>query len=462
MTQDMEPPVAPARDGADPYAWMRYTGDPAMLAYLAAERAYYDQETAHTVRLRDELAAEMSARLAPADESAGWELGGWYYFTRTLPGLNYEQFCRRPVAGPVASRAEQVLLDENLLAGEGDYVALGVREVSPDGKLLAYSADFDGDEVYQLRLRDLATGTDRPERIERSYYGLAWSADSRSVFYTVTDPIYRPYQVWRHDVGTAAEDDVCVFTEDDERFEVFVRASRSGAVIFIECESRDTTETWTIAATQPRSFPMVVQPRRTGTEYRADHGDGELFLVTNDHATEFRLVKAPVAAPRADGWSEVVPESADTRLVACDVFSRLHRGRGRARRGRLGRPRRDGLSRPVGRRPAPGRGVLDGAAAVAGGGRRGAVRRLRDDDAGPGHPADGGRVGRVGGPAGADPRAGQVGGAAAGYWLARRAAAVPARARGRGSRGPGRALRAPAVRGRGPRLHPGRVRPPVA
>jgi oligopeptidase B len=228
----------------------------------------------------------------------------------------------------VSGGAEDVLLDENLLLYDpdcgGDYVALGVREVSPDGTLLAYSADFDGDEVYQLRIRDLATGTDRPERVERSYYGLAWSADSRSVFYTVTDPIYRPYQVWRHDVGTAAEHDVCVFTEDDERFEVFVRASRSGAVIFIECESRDTTETWTIAASQPRSFPVVVQPRRTGTEYRADHGDGpdggDLYLVTNAGATEFRLVKAPVAVPGS--WAEVVPESAGTRLVACDVFGR--------------------------------------------------------------------------------------------------------------------------------------------
>jgi oligopeptidase B len=308
---------------------MRDTSDPAMLEYLAAERAYYDLQTARTVRLRDELAVEMSARLAPADESAGWRLGGYHYFTRTLPGLNYEQFCRRPLsAGTGSGGAEDVLLDENLLLHDpdcgGDYVALGVREVSPDGKLLAYSADFDGDEVYQLRFRDLATGTDRPERVERSYYGLAWSADSRSVFYTVTDPIYRPYQVWRHDVGTAAEHDVCVFTEDDERFEVFVRASRSGAVIFIECESRDTTETWTIAASQPRSFPVVVQPRRTGTEYRADHGDGpdggDLYLVTNAGATEFRLVKAPVAVPGS--WAEVVPESAGTRLVACDVFGR--------------------------------------------------------------------------------------------------------------------------------------------
>jgi len=36
------PPVAPARPdkaSADPYAWMRDAGDPALLAYLAAERA---------------------------------------------------------------------------------------------------------------------------------------------------------------------------------------------------------------------------------------------------------------------------------------------------------------------------------------------------------------------------------------------------------------------------------------
>ena len=315
----MDAPVAPAHDGPDPYAWMRDTSDPAMLTYLAAERAYYDEETAHTVRLRDELAAEMAARLAPAEESAGWELGGWHYFTRTLADLNYEQFCRRSLADGV----EEVLLDENLLLDDpdcgGDYVALGVREVSPDGRLLAYSVDFDGDEVYQLRVRDLATGTDRPERIERSYYGLAWSADSRTVFYTVTDPIYRPYQVWRHDVGTAADDE-CVFTEEDERFEVFVRASRSGALIFIECESRDTTEIHYLEAAKRRSFPIVVRPRRRGTEYRADHGDGELFIVTNDGASEFRLVKAPLTA--AGNWSEVVPESAGTRLVSCAVFAR--------------------------------------------------------------------------------------------------------------------------------------------
>ena len=54
---------------------------------------------------------------------------------------------------------------------------LGVREPSPDGRLLAYSVDHDGSEVYTLRVRDLGTGADLPDEVRGTYYGLGWSAD---------------------------------------------------------------------------------------------------------------------------------------------------------------------------------------------------------------------------------------------------------------------------------------------
>jgi len=332
------PPVAPAKPGADPYAWMRDAGDPAMLAYLAAERAYYDQQTARTAAVREELTRQMSARMAPAAESVSWRRGNFAYFTRTLTGLEYEQFCRRPAGGSPAGEPE-VLLDQNLLLQDpecgGGYVELGVREVSPDGTLLAYSVDFDGDEVYQLRIRDLASGTDtttvagRPERIGRTYYGLAWSADSRSLFYVVTNAAYRAYQVWRHDIGTDPAQDVLVFSEQDERFDVIVRATRSGAYILLETENRDTTETLVIPAADPGAAPAVLRERRPGVEYRADHADGpgggEFYLVTNDQAAEFRLARAPVPGhpAGADGWHEVIAGATGTRLVSCDVFGRF-------------------------------------------------------------------------------------------------------------------------------------------
>src|SRR5499427_5935271 len=287
------PPAVLAGGEPDPYAWMRERDLPATRDYLAAERAYYDRHL--DTGLRDELAAELTARVLAAEDSVSWRRGGRSYFTRTVPGREFEQFCRARDGG------DEVLLDVNLLRGDPDcagaYVALGVREVSPDGRLLAYSADFDGDEVYQLRVRDLASGSDLAERIDGTYYELAWSAGSRSFYYTVTDAVYRPHQVWRHRLGTGPEHDVLVFGEDDERFELTVRATRSGKYVLIESASRDSTETLVIPADDDRAPPAVLQQRRAGIEYRADHADGpgggEFYLVTNDGATEFRLVRAP-------------------------------------------------------------------------------------------------------------------------------------------------------------------------
>src|SRR5215831_5108584 len=304
------PPVAPrflpggaqAVLPADPYAWMRDRDLPAMRDYLAAERAHYDQQL--DAGLHEELAAELIARVAPAEDSVSWRRAG--------------------------SSGAEVLLDVNLLLGDqactGGYVELGVREVSPDGRLLAYSVDFDGGEIYQLRVRDLVSGTDLADRIDGTYYELAWAADSRSFFYTVPDARYRPHEVWRHTLGTPAGQDALVFGERDERFELTVRSTRSRAYVLIESASRDTTETLIIPAADPTAAAAVLEPRRAGIEYRADHGDGpdggEFYLVTNDQATEFRLVRAPARVLGSAAWTEVIAGSPDTRLVSAGVFGR--------------------------------------------------------------------------------------------------------------------------------------------
>ena len=96
----------------------------------------------------------------------------------------------------------EMVLDVEALAADGDHLELGLTLVSPDEDLLAYSVDRTGDEVYELRFRDLRTGTELDDVIPRTYYGGGWSADSRWFFYTVHDQAYRPQQVWRHRIGT--------------------------------------------------------------------------------------------------------------------------------------------------------------------------------------------------------------------------------------------------------------------
>ncbi len=336
MPHDLDPPVAPTRpvqrdlhgvSWTDEYAWMSEPDSPELTAYLRAERAFYDSTTGHLADLSQQLFGEVEQRLLPTDESVSWRRGDLFYYTRTVAGSEYEQFLSSRDQGGQG----RVLLDETELgqkAADGDgFVAIGQREVSPDGQLLAYSVDTSGDEVYTLRFRsltaerDLTLDDDLSEIIPRSYYGGAWSANSAMFFYTIHDELYRPYQVWRHRIGTPAAEDVLVFTEDDARYELTVRATRSGAYILIETACRDTSETWLIPAAQPLAAPVVVEPRRKGVEYQVDQGGDHVYLVTNDGATEYRLMRAPATNPGRPQWTEVYPARAGERLLTCHVLA---------------------------------------------------------------------------------------------------------------------------------------------
>jgi oligopeptidase B len=317
----------------DNYAWMRDPSRPALRDYLAAERAYYDAHSRRLGELAGKLFREATGRTTDrAEDSVEWSLRGFVYRTRTPQGRENLQFLR----SQPGKNAEQLLLDENIVAARTGFADVGVREPSPDGALLAWSADITGAEIYALRIRDLATGEDLPEIVERSHPGIAWSADSRHLFYLVPDQLGRPYQVWRHPVGTGAGPDGLVFQEADARFELTLRTSRSGGLVVITAASRDTTEVHVIPAGDPQAAPVMIAPRRPGIEYSVDHARaspgagrpdaGALYIVTNDGATEYRLMRAPLSAPGRQNWTPVPcaaadPARADTRLVACDVFA---------------------------------------------------------------------------------------------------------------------------------------------
>jgi oligopeptidase B len=341
------PPQAPrtpsvrelhGRRDADDYAWMRDHDAPALADYLAAERSFYDASTAHLAGLAGELFGEAAARLPRGtDDSVSWTLRGFRYLHRTPEGAEGRQLIRYGNEG--SSAGGVVLLDENVVGAATGFADIGTCEPSPDGRLLAWSADTSGAEIYRLRFRDTATGEDTGD-IERTYPGGAWASGSRHFFYLVPDGLNRPHQVWRHELGTDQSRDVLVYEEADARFELTLRTSRSGELIVITAASRDTTEVRIIPAASPLDEAAMVAPRRRGVEYRVDHladpvsdavpdsggGRGTLLIVTDDGAAEFRLMRAPVTAPGPDNWvpvhcASIAPAREDTRLVGCDVLA---------------------------------------------------------------------------------------------------------------------------------------------
>jgi len=302
----------------DPYFWLRQRANPEVVAYLEAENEHTDAAVAPTAGLQERLYQEIVARIQQTDVSPTTFFKGWWHYVRTVEGLDYEIHCRR--MGSMEA-PEEVELDVNELARGHDYFDLGFVERSPDENILAYAVDVTGNELHQLRYRDLTSGRDLDDVLDGVYYGSAWSADSTTFFYVMPDKAMRPYQVWRHTLGTPNTEDVLVLQEDDERFELSVEMTKSERYIIFTSSSQVTSESRYLPTEQPEGEPMLIEARRHGIEYSADHQEDLFLILTNDGARNFRLMAAPLDSPGRERWRELVPERAGVRINAIDVHA---------------------------------------------------------------------------------------------------------------------------------------------
>src|SRR6516162_1295857 len=313
----------------DEYAWLADKDDPDTIVYLKAENAYTEAVTAGLAPLREQIFAEIKARTQESDLSVPVRKGDWWQYARTVEGQQYAVHCRRAVRPgevipPLAEDGrpldgEEVLLDGNELAAGAAFFALGAYQPSPDWRALAYSTDFSGDERFTIRIKNVATGGLLPDEIPGAYYGCSWSLDGSALFYVTVDDSWRPYRVWRHRVGTPAEQDVIVFEETDRRFHIGVGTTRSERYVVIRTASVLTSEVWLLDAADPDGELAVVSPRRQGVDYDVDDAGDRLLILHNDRAENFEIATAPLASPKE--WTPLVPHRADTRLLHVAAFA---------------------------------------------------------------------------------------------------------------------------------------------
>ena len=146
---------------------------------------------------------------------------------------------------------EEVILDENLLAAGHDYFAVGSLSVSPDHRWSAYSTDTTGGERYTMRFTDLETRALSPESLDDTSYGVAWANDNATVFFVRVDEAMRPYQLWRHRVGSDPAADVLVYEEPDDHFYLGVGRTKDDRFVLMGLDSKVTSEVWALPGRRP-------------------------------------------------------------------------------------------------------------------------------------------------------------------------------------------------------------------
>jgi oligopeptidase B len=340
--QVTNPPSAPQRPypitrhgdtRVDPYYWLMDRESEEVLSLLRAENEYLEAEFAPLKSLEDELFEEIKGRVEETDISVPVRKGDWWYFVRTREGLSYSINARVPAHGDdftppeidpeTTLEGEHIILDENLEAEGHDFLSVGVLALSPDERWVAVGTDFEGNERHHVNVRPMAGQAPIDDELDDVYYGFAWATDNRHFFYTRVDDAMRPWQLWRHELGTTSDADVLVYQEDDALYTVSVGRSRDDLMIVVMLNSSMTSEVRYLAAGDPTGDLRLLEERHHGIEYGVEHfvdhrGTPWWLKMTNEGATDFRLLARPVAGGE---WREIVPERTGSRLDGVDAFA---------------------------------------------------------------------------------------------------------------------------------------------
>lgn len=302
----------------DPWYWIRDHDDPDVLSTLAAENDYLAEVTRGWTMAPDALYREIRSRIKEDDESVPYRIRDFRYRTRFDEGSEYPVFLRRSIE-PDAE--EQVILDVNALAAGLSYCDVGALKVGDGQRYLAYAVDTVGRRRYEIRIRDLETGLDLPDRIPGTSGAMAWAGDDGFLFYVRQDPsTLRPFRLYRHRLGTPAKDDELVYEESDPAFHLTVFKTRSRELVMAASLQTVSTEFRALRTSDPTGAFQVVLPRERGHEYLVDHFEGHYYIRTNRDAPNFRLVRTPLDDPGPDAWEEVVAHRPEVLLQGFEIF----------------------------------------------------------------------------------------------------------------------------------------------
>ena len=302
----------------DPYYWLNERENPEVIQYLEQENSYCDFVMKDTELLQRELFEEMKSRYKEDDESLPYFFNEYWYITRYEKGSEYPIFTRKYQS---QENEEELLLDVNILADGHDFYDVGGISISLNNEIMAYSEDITGRRIYTIHIQNLKTKEKLEEKLENTTGRIVWANDNEHFFYIQKNEHLRAYKIYRHRLGTSQEEDILVFHEEDEAFDVSVFKTKSLEYIFIASSSTVSDEHRFIPAADVFAEWRIVQPREEGLEYAVEHYENDFYILTNEGGDyNFKLVKTSVDTPYKENWVEVIPHREEVLLEGFEIF----------------------------------------------------------------------------------------------------------------------------------------------
>ncbi|WP_435022407.1 prolyl oligopeptidase family serine peptidase [Tundrisphaera sp. TA3] len=304
---------------ADPYRWLEDPDSPETRAWVEAENKVtfgYLESIPARAELKDRLTKLWNYEKfgAPRKE------GSRYFFSRNS-GLQNQYVLYTTDRLDAEPR---VLIDPNTLSADGT-VALGATAISDGGDLIAYGLSSAGSDWVEFKVRDVATGEDRPDHLKWiKFSGASWTKDGKGFFYgrfpepepgaSLKAPNY--YQkLYYHKLGTTQDQDTLVYERPDQKEWQFHGGVTDDGTYLIITISKGTDDKYRILyqdLTKPDSKPVELIDNFEANYSFIDHDGPVFYFETNKDAPRGRVIAIDTRKPEPKDWVELIPESTDT------------------------------------------------------------------------------------------------------------------------------------------------------
>jgi len=324
----MEPPIADKipvtlkahhDNRVDNYFWMNEKENPKVIEHLKSENKYFKKQTTHLKDFQKKLFKEMKGRIKEDDESVPYKKNGYNYITKFKKGKQYPQYYRKKTQ---PKSPENLLLDVNDMAKGFKYYHVAGLSVSLNNKYLAFGVDKISRRQYDICFKDLETDEILNNIIKNTTGHAVWANDNKTLFYCKKDTeTLRSFQVFRHILNTDSKQDVLVYEEKDETYDVFISKTKSNKYIIIGSSSTLTTEYQYIEADKPQSELSMFQKRIRGLEYSIEHYQNHFYILTNkDDAFNYKIMKTELNKTAQENWKDLILHRSDVFLEDFSIF----------------------------------------------------------------------------------------------------------------------------------------------
>ena len=289
----------------DPYRWLEDQSSPETRAWIEAQNRYTQAYYAR-IQGRDKLHRTLEQLMRHDSYGIPRARSGRYFFSRKRKDENRNSICmRNSLTGQ-----DEVAIDPADIDVDAS-TTIGFLSLPADGSFLPFRIRRGGADEYEVRILDLKTRAQLPDRLPPARYtGVYVKPDRSGIFYARYDPV-RGGGIYYHAMGPNAAGDRQIFGQGYTPKQIVgMEASEDDRYLIALVETGvppSKVEVWYRETAGDAPFRPIVQD--VEAEFETYYGGGHVYLRTNWKAPNRRILDVDLKNPARERWREIVPEA---------------------------------------------------------------------------------------------------------------------------------------------------------